>query len=133
MSRESIQASAFTKVVNAINSYGYAVPVCRDIYEEDEIGCKVLIEPLAYVGDLQCIIDNYSSGRSKNVNNKSNGVIKGTTQATMYAAYSENFILEQGDYIEYEDCVYKVLNIVDTMHYHLLYTIALERVDMDGR
>ena len=133
MSRQSIQASAITKVVNAINSYGYEVPVCRDIYEEDEIGCKVLVQPASYVGNLQCIIDNYSSQRNKNINNKNNGVVKSATYATMYAAFSENFILHQGDYIEYENCLYKVINIADTMHYHLLYTISLERVDMDGR
>ena len=133
MSRESIQASAYNKVVNAINSYGYKVPVCRDIYEEDELGCKVLIESFSYIGDLVCIIDNYSSGRSKNTNNKGNGVIKGTTWATLYATYTEPFILQEGDFIEYEECVYKVTNITDTMHYHLLYTVSLERVDMDGR
>ena len=133
MSRESIQASAYNKVVNAIKNYGYKVPILRDIYEEDELGCKVLQEPLSYVGDLQCIIDNYSSGRSKSVNNKGNGVVKGATWATLYATYTEPFILQQGDFIEYEDCVYRVLNIADTMHYHLLYTVSLERVDMDGR
>ena len=120
MSRESIQASAYNKVVNAINSYGYKVPVCRDIYEEDELGCKVLKESFSYIG-------------SKNTNNKGNGVIKGTTWATLYATYTEPFILQQGDFIEYEDCVYRVTNITDTMHYHLLYTVSLERVDMDGR
>ena len=133
MSRESIQASAYNKVVNAINSYGYKVPVCRDIYEEDELGCKVLKESFSYIGDLVCIIDNSSSSRSKNTNNKGNGVIKGTTWATLYATYARRFILQQGGFIEYEDCVYKVLQIADTMHYHLLYTVALERVDMDGK
>lgn len=133
MSRESIQASAYNKVLNAINSYGYIVPVFRDIYEEDELGCKVLQEPLRYVGQLQCIIDNYSSSRSKNVNNKGNGVVKGATWATLYTFYSKDCILQQGDYIEYEDCVYKVSVMQDTMHYNLLYTVSLERVDMDGR
>ena len=75
MSRESIQASAYNKVVNAINNYGYNVPIYRDIYGEDELGCKVLQEPNVYIDDIVCIIDN-SGGRVKSTVNTNRGIVK---------------------------------------------------------
>ena len=76
MSRQTIQGSAYKKVVNAINSYGYLVPIYRDIYKEDELGCKVLTESKSYISDIQCIIDNSSSSRGKNIADTGRGVVR---------------------------------------------------------
>ena len=133
MSRQSIQTSAYIKVVNAINSYGYLVPIYRDIYKEDELGCKVLVEQKSYVNDIQCIIDNSSSSRSKNIADTGRGVVKGTSYATLYTPYDQELPLQENDLILYENCFYKVVEITDVVHYNILYQISLERIDVDGR
>ena len=133
MSRQSIQASAYKKVVNAINSYGYLVPIYRDIYKEDELGCKVLVEQKSYVNDIQCIIDNSSSSRSKSIVDTGRGVVKGTSYATLYTPYDQELPLQENDLILYENCFYKVVEITDVVHYNILYQISLERIDVDGR
>ena len=133
MNRQSIQASAYKKVVNAINSYGYLVPIYRDIYEEDELGCKVLVEQKSYVNDIQCIIDNSSSSKSKNIADTGRGVVKGTSYATLYTPYNQELPLQEDDLILYENCFYKVIEITDIVHYNILYQVSLERVDVDGR
>ena len=133
MNRQSIQASAYKKVVNAINSYGYLVPIYRDIYEEDELGCKVLVEQKSYVNDIQCIIDNSSSSKSKNIADTGRGVVKGTSYATLYTPYNQELPLQEDDLILYENCFYKVVEITDIVHYNILYQVSLERVDVDGR
>ena len=131
--RQSIQVGVIKKVQNAINNYGYLVPIYRDIYEVDAMGCKVLKEEMSYIQDLQCVIDNSSSSRGKSVTNNNEGIIKGFSYATLYATYVEDFPLQQGDFIVYGDCFYKVLEISDVVHYNLLYQVSLERVDLDGR
>ena len=133
MSRQSIQASAYKKVVNAINSYGYLVPIYRDIYEEDELGCKVLAQQKSYVNDIQCIIDNSSSSRGKNIADTGRGVVKGTSYATLYTPYVKELSLQEDDFILHEDCFYKVIEITDVVHYNILYQVLLERIDVDGR
>ena len=132
MSRESIQASAYNKVVNAINNYGYNVPIYRDIYEEDELGCKVLQEPNVYIDDIVCIIDN-SGGRTKSTVNTNRGIVKEVSYATLYTPYQENIPLQIDDIVLYENCFYKVTHILDLVHYHILLQASLERVDLDGR
>ena len=131
--RQSIQVGVIKKVQNAINNYGYLVPIYRDIYQVDAMGCKVLKEEMSYIQDLQCVIDNSSSSRGKSVTNNNEGIIKGFSYATLYATYVEDFPLQQGDFIVYGDCFYKVLEISDVVHYNLLYQVSLERVDLDGR
>ena len=133
MSRQSIQASAYKKVVNAINSYGYLVPIYRDIYKEDELGCKVLTESKSYISDIQCIIDNSSSSRGKNIADTGRGVVKGTSYATLYTPYIAELPLQEDDFILYENCFYKVVEITDIVHYNILYQISLERIDVYGR
>lgn len=133
MSRQSIQGSAYKKVVNAINSYGYLVPIYRDIYEEDELGCKVLAQQKSYVNDIQCIIDNSSSSRGKNIADTGRGVVKGTSYATLYTPYITELPLQENDFILYENCFYKVIEITDIVHYNILYQVSLERIDVDGR
>ena len=133
MSRQSIQASAYKKVVNAINSYGYLVPIYRDIYEEDELGCKILVEQKSHIDNIQCIIDNSSSARSKNKVDTGRGIVKGTSYATLYTPYVKELSLQEDDFILYEDCFYKVIEITDVVHYNILYQASLERVDVDGR
>lgn len=130
--RQTIQASVIKKVQSAINNYGYKVPIYRDIYEVDAMGCKVLKEEMTHVQDLQCVIDNSSSGRSKTVTNNNQGIIKGYSYATLYATYTENFPLQEDDFIVYENAYYKVLEIIDVVHYNLLYQVSLERIDLDG-
>ena len=132
MSRQSIQASAYKKVVNAINSYGYLVPIYRDIYEEDELGCKILVEQKSHIDNIQCIIDNSSSGRSKNKVDTGRGVVKGTSYATLYTPYVKELSLQEDDFILHEDCFYKVIEITDVVHYNILYQVSLERIDIDG-
>ena len=132
MSRLSIQASAFKKVVNAINSYGYSVPIYRDIYEEDELGCKILVEQKSHIDNIQCIIDNSSSSRSKSIVDTGRGVVKGTSYATLYTPYIAELPLQENDFILYENCFYKVIEITDVVHYNILYQVSLERVDVDG-
>ena len=131
--RQTIQAATIKKVQSAINSYGYKVPIYRDIYQVDAMGCKVLKEEMSYIQDLQCVIDNSSSSRGKSVTNNNQGIIKGFSYATLYATYEEDFPLQQGDFIVYENAYYKVLEIIDVVHYNLLYQVSLERVDLDGR
>ena len=133
MSRQTIQGSAYKKVVNAINSYGYLVPIYRDIYEEDELGCKILVEQKSYISDIQCIIDNSSSSRSKNVADTGRGVVKGKSLATLYTPYDPQLPLQEDDLILYENCFYKVIEITDVVHYNILYQVSLERIDVDGR
>ena len=132
MSRLSIQASAFKKVVNAINSYGYSVPIYRDIYEEDELGCKILVEQKSHIDNIQCIIDNSSSSRGKNIADTGRGVVKGTSYATLYTPYNQELPLQENDLLLYENCFYKVIEITDVVHYNILYQVSLERVDVDG-
>lgn len=131
--RQSIQVGVIKKVQSAINNYGYPVPIYRDIYQVDAMGCKVLKEQMSYIQDLQCVIDNSSSARSKSITNNNQGVIKGFSYATLYATYEEDFPLQQGDFIVYENAYYKVLEIIDVVHYNLLYQVSLERIDVDGR
>ena len=133
MSRQSIQASAYKKVVNVINSYGYLVPIYRDIYEEDELGCKILVEQKSHIDNIQCIIDNSSSSRGKNIADTGRGVVKGTSYATLYTPYIAELPLQENDFILYENCFYKVIEITDVVHYNILYQISLERIDVDGR
>ena len=130
--RQTIQVSAIKKVQSAINSYGYPVPIYRDIYEVDAMGCKVLKEEMSYIQDLQCVIDNSSSSRSKSITNNNQGIIKGYSYATLYATYVKNFPLQEDDFIVYENVFYKVVEITDVVHYNLLYQVSLERVDLDG-
>lgn len=131
--RQSIQAGVIKKVQSVINNYGYLVPIYRDIYQVDAMGCKTLKEEMSYIQDLQCVIDNSSSSRSKSVTNNNQGVVKGFSYATLYATYVEDFPLQQGDFIVYENAYYKVLEIIDVVHYNLLYQVSLERIDIDGR
>ena len=131
--RQSIQVGVIKKVQSAINNYGYPVPIYRDIYQVDAMGCKVLKEQMSYIQDLQCVIDNSSSSRSKSVTNNNQGVIKGFSYATLYATYEEDFPLQEDDFIVYENAYYKVLEIIDVVHYNLLYQVSLERIDVDGR
>ena len=133
MSRQTIQANTYKKVVNIINSYGYLVPIYRDIYEEDELGCKVLAQQKSYVNDIQCIIDNSSSSRGKNIADTGRGVVKGTSYATLYTPYNQELPLQENDLILYENCFYKVIEITDVVHYNILYQVSLERIDVDGR
>ena len=128
--RQTIQAATIKKVQSAINSYGYPVPIYRDIYEVDAMGCKVLKEEMSYIQDLQCVIDNSSSSRGKSVTNNNEGIIKGFSYATLYATYVKDFPLQQNDFIVYENAYYKVLEIIDVVHYNLLYQVSLERVDL---
>ena len=130
--RQTIQVAAIKKVQSVINNYGYSVPIYRDIYEVDAMGCKVLKEEMSYVQDLQCVIDNSSSSRSKSVTNNNQGIIKGYSYATLYATYVKNFPLQEDDFIVYENAYYKVLEIIDVVHYNLLYQVSLERIDLDG-
>ena len=130
--RQSIQVGVIKKVQSAINNYGYPVPIYRDIYQVDAMGCKVLKEEMSYIQDLQCVIDNSSSSRSKSVTNNNQGVIKGFSYATLYATYEEDFPLQEDDFIVYENAYYKVLEIIDVVHYNLLYQVSLERIDVDG-
>lgn len=130
--RQSIQVGVIKKVQSVINNYGYQVPIYRDIYEVDTMGCKVLKEEMVHVQDLQCVIDNSSSGRSKSVTNNDQGIIKGYSYATLYATYVKDFPLQEDDFIVYENAYYKVLEIIDVVHYNLLYQVSLERVDLDG-
>ena len=130
--RQSIQVGVIKKVQSAINNYGYPVPIYRDIYQVDAMGCKVLKEQMSYIQDLQCVIDNSSSSRSKSVTNNNQGVIKGFSYATLYATYEEDFPLQEDDFIVYENAYYKVLEIIDVVHYNLLYQVSLERIDVDG-
>ena len=120
------------QVLSAINEYGYDIEIYRDIYETDELGCKTLTKPFTSIGTIRCIIDNYSSGRQKSVVNTNQGVILNESSATLYAPYVEDFLLKTGDFVEYDDITYKVEEISDTLHYHLLYTISLKRVDFYG-
>ena len=130
--RKSIQTSLYKKVVNAIMSYGYKVPIYRDIYEDDELGCKILVEAKSYIDDIQCVIDNSSSSRSKTETNANRGVVKGVSYATLYAPYEVAFPLQEDDLILYEDVFYRVVEITDIVHYNILYKVSLERVDIDG-
>ena len=130
--RQTIQVATIKKVQSAINNYGYPVPIYRDIYEVDAMGCKVLKEEMSYIQDLQCVIDNSSSARSKSITNNNQGIIKGYSYATLYATYVKNFPLQEDDFIVYENAYYKVLEIIDVVHYNLLYQVSLERVDLDG-
>lgn len=130
--RQSIQVGVIKKVQSVINNYGYQVPIYRGIYEVDSMGCKVLKEEMSYIQDLQCVIDNSSSGRSKSITNNDQGIIKGYSYATLYATYVKDFPLQEDDFIVYENAYYKVLEIIDVVHYNLLYQVSLERVDLDG-
>lgn len=130
--RQTIQAGVIKKVQSAINNYGYKVPIYRDIYEVDAMGCKVLKEEMVHVQDLQCVIDNSSSGRSKSITNNDQGIIKGYSYATLYATYVKDFPLQEDDFIVYDNAYYKVLEIINVVHYNLLYQVSLERVDLDG-
>lgn len=130
--RQTIQTSVIKKVQSAINSYGYSVPIYRDIYEVDAMGCKVLKQEMAHVQDLQCVIDNSSTSRGKSTTNNNQGIIKGFSYATLYATYVEDFPLQEDDFIVYENAFYKVIEIIDVVHYNLLYQVSLERVDLDG-
>lgn len=130
--RQTIQAGVIKKVQSAINNYGYQVPIYRDIYEVDAMGCKVLKEEMVHVQDLQCVIDNSSSGRSKSITNNDQGIIKGYSYATLYATYVKDFPLQEDDFIVYNNAYYKVLEIINVVHYNLLYQVSLERIDLDG-
>lgn len=130
--RQTIQLGVIKKVQSAINNYGYQVPIYRDIYEVDAMGCKVLKEEMVHVQDLQCVIDNSSSGRSKSITNNDQGIIKGYSYATLYATYVKDFPLQEDDFIVYDNAYYKVLEIINVVHYNLLYQVSLERVDLDG-
>ena len=132
MSRQTIQGSAYKKVVNAINSYGYLVPIYRDIYKEDELGCKILVEQKSHIDNIQCIIDNSSSSRSKSIVDTGRGVVKGTSYATLYTPYVTELSLQEDDFLLYENCFYKVVEITDVVHYNILYQVSLERIDVDG-
>lgn len=130
--RQTIQASVIKKVQSTINNYGYKVPIYRDIYEVDAMGCKILKEEMAHIQDLQCVIDNSSSGRSKSITNNDQGIIKGFSYATLYATYTKDFPLQEDDFIVYDNAYYKVLEIINVVHYNLLYQVSLERIDLDG-
>lgn len=130
--RQSIQVGVIKKVQSVINNYGYQVPIYRDIYEVDAMGCKVLKEEMVHVQDLQCVIDNSSSGGSKSITNNDQGIIKGYSYATLYATYVKDFPLQEDDFIVYDNAYYKVLEIINVVHYNLLYQVSLERIDLDG-
>ena len=130
--RQTLQAVAIKKVVNIINNYGYKVPIYRDRYGEDELGCKVLEEERQYITDVICIIDNSSNSRSKSITNTGQGIVKGFSYATLYTPYVENLPIQEDDIVLYENVFYKVQEITDIVHYNVLYSISLERVDVDG-
>ena len=130
--RQTLQAVAIKKVVSIINNYGYKVPIYRDIYGEDELGCKVLKEEKQYITDVVCIIDNSSTSRSKSITNTGQGVVKGFSYATFYTPYVEDLPIQEDDIVLYENVFYKVQEIVDVVHYNVLYSISLERVDVAG-
>ena len=130
--RQTLQAVAIKKVVSVINNYGYKVPIYRDIYGEDELGCKVLKEERRYITDVVCIIDNSSTSRSKSITNTGQGVVKGFSYTTLYTPYVEDLPIQEDDIVLYENVFYKVQEIVDVVHYNVLYSVSLERVDVDG-
>lgn len=130
--RQTLQAVAIKKVVSIINNYGYKVPIYRDIYSEDELGCKVLEEERQYITDVICIIDNSSSSRGISITNNQQGVIKDFSYATLYTPYVEDLPIQEDDIVLYENVFYKVQEITDIVHYNVLYSISLERVDVDG-
>ena len=130
--RQTLQTVAIKKVVSIINNYGYKVPIYRDIYSEDELGCKVLEEERHYITDVVCIIDNSSSSRGMSITNNQQGVIKDFSYATLYTPYVEDLPIQEDDIVLYENVFYKVQEITDIVHYNVLYSISLERVDVDG-
>ena len=130
--RQTLQTVAIKKVVSIINNYGYKVPIYRDIYSKDELGCKVLEEERHYITDVVCIIDNSSSSRGISITNNQQGVIKDFSYATLYTPYVEDLPIQEGDIVLYENVFYKVQEITDIVHYNVLYSISLERVDVDG-
>ena len=40
--------------------------------------------------------------------------------------------IQEDDIVLYENVFYKVQEITDIVHYNVLYSISLERVDVDG-
>lgn len=124
--------SVLAQVKTALNEYGYDVKIYRDIYETDAIGCERLTQPYKYIYTIKCLIDNYSSGRQKSVTNNNQGILLNSSSGTLYAAYDKNIPLKVDDWVEVDGVKYKVIELSDTLHYHLLWTIQLERVDIDG-
>lgn len=126
------KTAVLAQIKSAMDEYGYPVQIFRDIYETDAIGCERLTEPYKFIGTLQCLIDNSKSERQKSVINNNKGVILNSSVGTLYAPYDINIPLQVNDWIEVDGVKYRVKEISDTLHYHLLWTIQLERVEIDG-
>lgn len=118
------------KVESIIDQYGTNIKIYRDIYSEDEYGCKNLEESMAYICTIKGVIDN-SSNASNNKDNNKQGVIQLNTKASLYIPYEKQSQLQQDDYLEIDGFYYRVGILLDLVHYNLLYQIPVERIELN--
>ena len=120
-----------SKVDAVINRYGTEIKVYRDIYSEDEYGCKNLDENMAYIGTIKGIIDNASSSRLPTKTNERQGIVKLDASATLYIPYEKDILIQEDDYLEIDEVYYRVGIFLDIVHYNLLYEIPIERIELN--
>ena len=120
-----------SKVDAVINQYGTEIKVHRDIYSEDEYGCKNLNENMAYIGTIKGIIDNASSSRLPTKTNERQGIIELDASATLYIPYEKDILIQEDDYLEIDGVYYRVGIFLDIVHYNLLYEIPIERIELN--
>lgn len=120
-----------SKVDVVINQYGTEIKVYRDIYSEDEYGCKNLNENMAYIGTIKGIIDNASSSRLPTKTNERQGIVELDASATLYMPYEKDILIQEDDYLEIDGIYYRVGIFLDIVHYNLLYEIPIERIELN--
>ena len=118
------------KVESLINQYGTIINIYRDIYSEDEYGCKNLEESMAYIDTIKGIIDNSSNVANDKDNNRQ-GIIQLNSKASLYIPYENQPKLQQDDYLEIDGIYYRVGILLDLVHYNLLYQIPVERIELN--
>lgn len=121
-----------SKVDAVINQYGTEIKVYRDIYSEDEYGCKNLDENMTYIGTIKGIIDNASSSRLPTKTNERQGIVELDASATLYIPYEKDILVQEDDYLEIDGVYYRVGIFLDIVHYNLLYEIPIERIELNG-
>lgn len=117
------------QVTKALNDYGVEFTVYRDIYKEDAIGCKELIEPKREIGKIYGLVDN-STSSSTSVDDRK-GFLKDTVTSSFYVPYSKDILIQENDYIMVDNTFYQLGEFVDVAHYNLLFQISAKRIDFE--
>lgn len=122
-------AQYLPQIIKAITDYGYEGEILRHIYSVDEFECQILEEAFRSMGRVHVVIDNSGTGRQGSEGTQ--GFDTRLREVKIYAAFDEEFIVEVGDFIKYQEVLYEVTNITDLVHHNLLYQLDAKRVVAD--